>query len=164
MIRYFLASFFIAAAVAIVITPIVRRIALALGIVDKPGGRKVHRSNMPTLGGIAIAAAFFAGMAVAFKAVPGAMEMFSLKFSGLCVGSAIVIILGVVDDINPLKAKLKLVFQILAASVLIGCGFSVQEMTIPFFGKISLGIYGAVFSMLWIVGVTNAINLLDGLD
>ena len=58
MLRYFLASFFVSAAVAIILTPMIRRTALALGIVDKPGGRKVHRNNMPTLGGIAIAAAF----------------------------------------------------------------------------------------------------------
>ncbi len=164
MIRYFLAAFFISAAAAIILTPIIRRMALALGIVDKPGGRKVHRKNMPTLGGIAIAAAFFAGITVAFKAVPGAMSAFSLKFSGLCVGSAIILLLGIVDDIRPLKAKLKLVFQVIAALILIGCGFTVQEVTIPFFGKFSLGISGAVFSMLWIVGIVNAINLLDGLD
>lgn len=164
MIKYFLTSFFIAGAVAIVLTPIVRRVALALGIVDKPGGRKVHRKNMPTLGGIAIAAGFFAGTAVAFKAIPGAMDKFSLKFAGLCVGSAIILLLGIIDDIRPLKAKLKLVVQIVAASVLIGCGFSVGEVTIPFVGKLSLGVSGAVFSMLWIVGITNAINLLDGLD
>ncbi len=164
MLRYFLASFFVSAAVAIILTPMIRRTALALGIVDKPGGRKVHRNNMPTLGGIAIAAAFFASTVVAFKAVPGAMDMFSLKFSGLCVGSAIILILGIIDDIRPLNAKLKLVFQIIAASILIGCGFSVQEVTIPFFGKFSLGISGAVFSMLWIIGIVNAINLLDGLD
>jgi UDP-GlcNAc:undecaprenyl-phosphate/decaprenyl-phosphate GlcNAc-1-phosphate transferase len=164
MVRYFLTTFFVSGAVAIALTPIIRRVALALGIVDKPGGRKVHRNNMPTLGGIAIAAGFFAGLSVAFKAVPGAMYIFSLKFSGLCVGSAIILLLGIIDDIRPLKAKLKLAVQIVAASVLIGCGFSVQEITIPFAGKLSLGISGAVFSMLWIVGITNAINLLDGLD
>lgn len=164
MIRYFLATFFLSGAVAIVLTPIIRKIALALGIVDKPGGRKVHRQNMPTLGGIAIAAGFFAGISVAFKAVPGAMYIFSLKFSGLCVGSAMILLLGIIDDVRPLKAKIKLAVQVIAASVLIGCGFSVQEVTIPFFGKLSLGISGAVFSMLWIIGITNAINLLDGLD
>lgn len=164
MIRYFLTTFFISAAVAIILTPIVRRIALALGVVDKPGGRKVHRQNMPTLGGIAIAAGFFAGIIVAFKAVPGAMYAFSLKFSGLCVGSAIILALGVIDDIRPLRAKPKLFVQIIAASILIACGFTVGEVTIPFLGKVSLGFFGIVFSMLWIVGITNAINLLDGLD
>ncbi len=164
MLRYFLTAFFISGAVAIILTPIIRRGALALGIVDKPGGRKVHRQNMPTLGGIAIAVAFFAGISIAFYAIPGAMDRFSLKFSGLCVGSAMILMLGIIDDIRPLKAKLKLVIQIVAASVLIGCGFTVEEVTIPFMGKFSLGVAGAVFSMLWIVGITNAINLLDGLD
>lgn len=164
MIRYFLTTFFISGAVAIVLTPIIRKIALAFGIVDKPGGRKLHRKNMPTLGGIAIAAGFFAGTVIAFKAVPGAMDKFSLKFSGLCVASALILILGIIDDIRPLKAKIKFFVQIIAASILIACGFVVGEVTVPFVGKISLGFLGIIFSMLWIVGITNAINLLDGLD
>lgn len=164
MIRYFLITFFISGAVAVALTPLVRKIALALGVVDKPGGRKVHRRNMPTLGGIAIAAGFFAGIIVAFKAVPGAMYYFSLKFSGLCVGSAIILVLGVIDDIRPLRAKPKLFVQIIAASILIACGFTVEAVTIPFIGKVSLGFLGIIFSLLWIVGITNAINLLDGLD
>lgn len=164
MLRDFLTTFFVSGAVAIVLTPIIRRVALELGIVDKPGGRKVHRKNMPTLGGLAIAAGFYIGTIVVFHAIPGAMDRFSLKFTGLCIGSAIIIILGIIDDIRPLKAKLKLVVQIIAASVLISTGFIVEEVTIPFFGKIPLGYLGIIFSMLWIVGITNAINLLDGLD
>ena len=164
MLRDFLTTFFIAGAVAIILTPIIRKIALELGIVDKPGGRKVHRQNMPTLGGIAIAAGFFVGTVIIFHAIPGAMERFLVNFNGLCIGSAIVIILGIIDDIKPLKAKLKFVVQIIAASVLIATGFVVEEITIPFFGKVPLGYLGIIFSMLWIVGITNAINLLDGLD
>lgn len=164
MLKNFLAAFMISIITAAIFTPVIRKISLALGIVDKPGGRKVHRQNMPTLGGVAIAAGFFAGIIVAFKAVPGAMYTFSLKFSGLCVGSAIILILGVIDDIRPLRAKPKLFVQIIAASILIACGFTVGEVTIPFLGKVSLGFFGIIFSLLWIVGITNAINLLDGLD
>lgn len=119
---------------------------------------------MPTLGGIAIAFAFFVGTLVAFKAIPAAMEKFLLKFAGLFAGSAIIIALGIIDDITPLKAKLKLVIQIMAASALIATGFTVEEVTIPFLGKFSVGYLGIIFSILWIVGITNAINLLDGLD
>jgi UDP-GlcNAc:undecaprenyl-phosphate/decaprenyl-phosphate GlcNAc-1-phosphate transferase len=164
MLKDFLVTFFIAGAAAIILTPIIRRIALALGVVDKPGARKVHRKNMPTLGGIAIAAGFYAGTIIIFHAIPGAMDRFSLKFTGLYIGSAIIIILGTIDDIRPLRAKLKLAVQIIAAMVLLGTGFVVEELTIPFFGKVPLGYFGIVLSTLWIVGITNAINLLDGLD
>lgn len=164
MLRYFVIIFFVSAGAAVLFTPLVKRIALAAGIVDKPGGRKIHRQNIPLLGGVAIAAAFFAGIAVVFCEVPAVMDRFSLKLSGLCVGGATILLLGIIDDIRPLKAKIKLVIQLAAASVLISCGFSVEAVTIPFFGKLILGISGAVFSMLWIVGITNAINLLDGLD
>jgi len=164
MFKYFLITFSVSTVTALFLTPLVRKAALALGVVDKPGGRKVHRQNMPTLGGVAISAAFFAGAAVVFYLLPGAMEKFSLKFSGLCVGSAMIILLGIADDVRPLKAKFKLIAQIITASVLIGCGYSVEEVTIPFLGKFSLGIFGTIFSIIWIVGMTNAINLLDGLD
>ncbi len=163
-VKYFLLTFFVSAGTAVVLTPIIRRIALTLGVVDKPGGRKIHRNNMPTLGGVAIAAAFFAGIAAAFYAVPGAMDTFSLKFSGFCVAGAMIVILGIIDDVKPLNAKPKFFVQIVAAAVLVACGFIVEEVTIPFFGKLSLGFLGVIFSMLWIVGITNAINLLDGLD
>lgn len=164
MLRDFLATFFISGAVALILTPIVRTIAIALGIVDKPGGRKVHRSNMPTMGGIAIAVAYFAGTLVAFHAVPGAMDRFSLKFAGFSVAAAMIVILGIVDDIRPLRARPKLFVQIIAAAILVACGFVVEEFTIPFIGKVSLGFMGVIFTMIWIVGITNAINLLDGLD
>ncbi len=164
MVRYYLTTFFISAAAAIILTPVVRKAALAFCILDKPGGRKVHRSNMPLLGGIAIAVAFFTGTAVAFYAIPGAMDRFLFKFTGLSVASAIILLLGIIDDIRPLKAKLKFFIQIIAASILISCGFTVEEVTIPFLGKFSLGFLGVIFSMLWVVGMTNAINLLDGLD
>lgn len=165
MVKYLLTAFFISAAVAFTVTPLVRKFALKLGIVDRPGGRKVHRKNMPTLGGIAIAAAFFAGTFVASRVIPRyIIEEFYLNFIGLCIGSAIIIILGMFDDVRPLPAKLKFVIQITAALVLIGCGFRIEQVTIPFIGKFSVGVFGLIFSILWIVGITNAINLLDGLD
>lgn len=164
MLKYILATFFVSAVTVLIATPIVRRLALKFGVVDRPGGRKIHRKNMPTLGGLAIAVGFFAGTAVAFYAIPGAMDRFLLKFAGLCVGSAIIILLGVVDDVKGLKAKFKLSIQIIAAAVLISCGYTVEAVTVPFVGKVYLGVFGAIFSALWIVGITNAINLLDGLD
>lgn len=164
MLRYFLTIFFVSGAMAIILTPIIRKIALELGVVDKPGKRKVHRADMPTLGGIAIAVGFFAGTAVIFMAMPTAMEKFLLKFTGFAVAAAIIILLGIIDDLKPLKAKSKLFVQIIAALILIGCGFVVEKITTPFFGDVSLGYLGIIFSLLWIVGITNAINLLDGLD
>ncbi|KPK41324.1 MAG: hypothetical protein AMJ78_05785 [Omnitrophica WOR_2 bacterium SM23_29] len=164
MLKYYLTTFFVSGAVVIILTPIIRKIALEFGIVDRPGGRKVHRKNMPTLGGIAIAVAFFVGTIVVFRAIPADMEIFLFNFIGLCIGSIIIMTLGIFDDVKPLKAKLKFVIQIVAALVLIGCGFRVEQVTIPFIGKFSLGFLGLFFSILWIVGITNAINLLDGLD
>lgn len=164
MIRDYLATFCVSGAAALVLTPIVRAIAIGLGIVDKPGGRKVHRGNMPTMGGVAIAVAFFAGTLVAFHAIPGAMDRFSLKYAGFCVGASIVVILGVIDDIKPLRARPKLFVQVIAAAVLVACGFVVEEFTVPFVGKVSLGFLGVIFTLIWIIGITNAINLLDGLD
>ncbi|MFA5164587.1 MAG: MraY family glycosyltransferase [Candidatus Omnitrophota bacterium] len=164
MLRGYLATFCVSGAVALVLTPIVRAVAIGLGVVDKPGGRKVHRGNMPTMGGVAIAVAFFAGTLVAFYAIPGAMDRFSLKYAGFCVAAAMIVILGVIDDIKPMRARPKLFVQVIAAAILVACGFVVEEFTIPFVGKVSLGFLGVIFTMIWIIGITNAINLLDGLD
>jgi len=164
MLKYYLTTFFVSGMVAVVFTPILRNIALKFGIMDRPGARKIHRKNMPTMGGIAIAIAFFIALFIIFRSFPVYTKGFSFNFIGLCIGSIIIISLGIIDDIKSLNARLKLTIQIIAALVLIFYGFRVEEVTIPFIGKFSLDIFGPIFSVLWIVGITNAINLLDGLD
>ncbi len=164
MIKFYLITFFVSLATSLALTPLIKKVALRLEIVDKPGRRKVHRQNMPTMGGIAMCLAFFVGALLSFRIAPININEFFVNFIGLCIGSTIIVVVGIVDDIRGLNARFKFLIQIIAAVILIVCGFKVTHITIPFIGKVSVGTLGLFFTVLWIVGMTNAINLLDGLD
>jgi UDP-GlcNAc:undecaprenyl-phosphate GlcNAc-1-phosphate transferase len=82
----------------------------------------------------------------------------------LAIGTGIVFLVGVLDDLVGVSAAKKFVFQLLAAWLLVRVGWSFEVLRLPGLGEIHLGLFGGVVSLLWIVGVTNAINLIDGLD
>ncbi|HBT20887.1 MAG TPA: undecaprenyl-phosphate alpha-N-acetylglucosaminyl 1-phosphate transferase [Peptococcaceae bacterium] len=140
----------------LILTPIVKKIALIVGAVDRPDARKVHNKVMPRLGGVAIYLGFIGALLV-FQPL-GNFE------KGLLVGSTIIVAAGILDDIWGLPPKLKLTAQIAAAAVLVSFGIKVEFVTYPFGGIIPLGIFAVPITILWIIGVTNALNLIDGLD
>ncbi len=158
----YLIIFIAAAATTLLLTPFVRRAALRLGVVDRPGERKIHSSSMPLLGGLAVAAGFAAGCAIAF-AFAGPRE-FNSPFLGLIAGAGIMLVLGIYDDRFGADAKLKLSVQTLAATLVVASGSRIGILTNPFGGHWDLGAFSVPISILWIVGVTNALNLVDGLD
>lgn len=143
---------------ALVFTPLVSKISVFIGAVDKPNNRKIHNSYMPSLGGLSIFAAFLIG------------HMFFYyphkQFNAILMGSIVIIITGIIDDIFELTPKIKLLFQILAAGIVIFYGhLYLSSISIPFIDKnIELSYFGYAFTFLWIIGITNAINLIDGLD
>lgn len=158
--------FVVGALVAAATTPIAARLAHALGAVDKPNERKVNRrQNIPLLGGIAVALGFFTGLSTALLTAADGAE-FRGHLEGQLLGSLILLGLGVVDDRNALSARTKLPFQIAAAAVAIFYGFRVDHLTDP----ISLNVWWFpepvvwLVTGLWIVGITNALNFMDGLD
>lgn len=137
-------------------TPLVRKFAVRIGALDRPNSRKVHRSLMPYLGGIAIYLGF---IAVVLAAIP-----LSKSILGLILGSTIILILGVVDDLKELSPKVKLLGQIAAALLVIPFGIRVDILTNPFNGVLHLGVFSIPVTVFWIIAVTNAVNLIDGLD
>jgi len=162
-----IAPFAVAAAVAAATTPIAARIAHALGAIDKPNERKVNlRQNIPLLGGIAVALGFFTGLATAMVLSPTGGHEYHGHLEGQLIGSLILLGLGVVDDRNALSARTKLPFQIVAAASAIFYGFRIDHLTDP----ISLNVWQFpepvvwIVTGLWIVGITNALNFMDGLD
>ncbi|RKY65838.1 MAG: undecaprenyl/decaprenyl-phosphate alpha-N-acetylglucosaminyl 1-phosphate transferase [Candidatus Latescibacterota bacterium] len=133
-------------------TPIARRVAIALGALDRPGERKVHERPTPLFGGAAVYGAFSAVILLNFS--------FSLELKGVALGSTLVLLLGLVDDLRPLPAWFKLLFQFVAVGILIK--FGVVLNLIP---DGPLGTVGDwVLTALWVLGITNAMNFLDGLD
>lgn len=154
-----------AAAVAALATPVVMRLALAIGAVDRPNERKVsRRDRMPLLGGLAVGAGCGAGILLATLWAGG--PSIWPKAWGFVLGAALLVTVGFVDDRFTLRANVKLLFQVLAALIAIQAGFRVDLFSDPLSVQthvVPLWIMLPV-SVLWIVGVTNAMNLIDGLD
>lgn len=157
--------FIIAFAVSFSITPILIRTVTRRGITARALGQTEPGRNIPLLGGISIFIAFAISTSLAFLLSRGKLlGEYDTHFFGLMLGSFLILCLGIYDDIRGVKAPVKLIFQAIAALILILCGYNLNIITNPFGGQIQIGLWGIPLTILWIVGLTNAINLLDGLD
>ncbi|MGP4068806.1 glycosyltransferase family 4 protein [Halobacillus sp. B29] len=141
---------------SLLITPVVKKVAVAIGATDQPNHRKVHKVVMPRLGGLAIYLSFAGGLLFFFPESRYTWPVF--------IGASIIIATGVLDDLKELSAKVKLGGQILAAIVVVMGGVQVEYINLPFGGEMEFGYLSIPITILWIVGITNAINLIDGLD
>ena len=136
--------------------PYIRKIALHIGAVDMPNARKVHEKPMPRIGGLGIFFGFLVGY-MAFGQPSNIMN-------SILIGSFIIIIVGVIDDIKPLKASTKFVGQIAAAAIVVFYG-NILLSDIDAFGfQIDFGILTYPITMLFILGFVNSMNFIDGLD
>lgn len=154
-----LSSFFIALVVAFVMTPIVRYISLKTGAVAAPGERRVHTRPIPNIGGIAI----YLGVVVALLSTVTNLSS-NRSIWGVLIGGTFITIIGVIDDKVELSPKVKLLGQLIAATILVACGIKIQFVTNPFGGMIYLGFWGVPLTIFWVVSIVNAVNLIDGLD
>ena len=160
--------FSIAFITAFFMTPFVKTIAVKLNAIDVPeDGRRVHKKPIPRLGGLAILIGFLMGL-ICYAVIVGISDttIFNSQILGLILGIIIIEIAGIWDDIKPIRAWTKLLFQIIAAGIVVGFGVRVEFLSNPFAlnGIIDLGIWSIPLTMIWIVGITNAINFIDGLD
>lgn len=150
-----------AAVISFVLTPLVKRFAVRFGFVDIPKDeRRMHRKAIPTIGGVAIFAAF---LLVALW-----MCQMDRQLLGMLAGSLVIVALGIIDDKYDLNAKLKFVVQILAAAIPVSQGCVIRYFSHPFgfLGNtyLNLGVLAVPLTILWIVALTNAVNFIDGLD
>ncbi len=145
-----------AALLAFTMTPIVRVLAFKIGAVDVPtDDRRMHKKPIPRIGGLAIFLAFVITTLAFCEINP---TMLTIWFGGL-----ILVVMGVLDDIFRLNAWIKLIFQIAVAFIAVYQGVTIDFVN--FFGTyIPFGIWSIPITVLWIVGLTNAINIIDGLD
>jgi UDP-GlcNAc:undecaprenyl-phosphate GlcNAc-1-phosphate transferase len=156
----FLDLFLVSFMVTLLLTPVVRKLAFRVGAVDKPNKRKVHRAPVPRIGGVAIFIGFLAALLIA-----GPEQK---VIWGVIAGASILFVAGLFDDLLPkgLKAPVKLAVQVLAAWLVV----HYFEVRIAFFsspvdeGLMPLGWFSEPLSIIWIVGITNTMNLIDGLD
>jgi len=146
-------------------TPPVIRLALRWGALDRPGKGKIHTRVIPRLGGLAVVTAFLAASLLAFLLAPSdPIPCSGRYYLGIILGGAIIVGLGIYDDRKGAKAPVKFVIQIIAALVLVGFGYGIEKVTNPLGGQLSVGWWGVPLIVGWIVLLTNALNLIDGLD
>ena len=161
-------AFVTAILVAAILTPLMRHLSHRWGILDHAlSSRKVHGKPIPRLGGIAIVAAFFAPLiALAFVNSDVGHRFYEDRQHalGLFIGGLIIAVLGVVDDLRGTGAKPKFIVQFGVAALMYWMGFRIDHIANPLGGEISLGYLALPFTMIWIAGVINAMNLIDGLD
>ena len=158
--KSFIVPFIVATLISLGATPIVRQLAFKIGAVDVPkDDRRVHKKAMPLMGGLAIFAAVIISVLIF-------LPLDKTTFS-ILLGGTLIVISGIVDDLKDMSPKVKLLFQILAGVVLIIGGVKVDFITNPFNGESTL-LYlrwlSVPITLFWIVGITNTVNLIDGLD
>lgn len=158
--KSFIVPFIVATLISLGATPIVRQLAFKIGAVDVPkDDRRVHKKAMPLMGGLAIFAAVIISVLIF-------LPLDKTTFS-ILLGGTLIVISGIVDDLKDMSPKVKLLFQILAGVVLIIGGVKVDFITNPFNGESTL-LYlrwlSVPLTLFWIVGITNTVNLIDGLD
>jgi len=147
-------------------TPLVQRIAWALGVVDRPNERKVSvRDQMPLMGGVAVAAGVGAGL-LAVTTILGPDVLPPDRLRGFLFGGGLIMAVGIVDDRFGMGAATKLLGQIAAASIAFHAGFAIESFRFPMSGDSFELQWWVSYSvtLFWIVAVTNAVNLIDGLD
>ena len=173
-------GFIIALLISYLLTPLIQSRAQKLGVLDRPSKRKIHTTPVPRLGGVSIYASIFLTSLVFIAAYwhykISVIGTFSLL--GIFAGGTIIFFLGLLDDIEPLPAMYKLCIQIMAASIAWYLGIRIVHVINPFYhadlGFFSLSVgdqyfhFGRMLSylitLIWIIGITNAVNLVDGMD
>lgn len=149
-------AFVIAFVITFAITPLIKRLAIQIGAVDKPDARKVHHGMMPRLGGLAIFIGYMASVLYTVQDVKSIL--------GLILGSIVLVGVGIWDDVKQIGPKTKLTGQIIAAVIIVLFGNQVEFITNPWGHVWYLGYLGIPLTVFWIVGFTNIVNLIDGLD
>ncbi len=149
-------GFALAMAVVWVLTPTVGEIARRLGILDQPGGRKIHAVPIPRLGGIAI---YFGVI------IPGLLFLSNAgPTRGILLGASLITLVGVLDDLKDVRPVVKFAAQFVVALTVVLFGVGVETFTLPGIGVFVLGWVGIPFSVIWIVAIMNVVNFIDGMD
>lgn len=154
-------AFLMSGILAFILTPVAKRIAHKIGAIDIPKDeRRMHKKPIPRLGGLAV---FFGFLVSVILLVP-----INVELQGILLGAVVIVVLGVIDDSVSLPAIVKLVVQIVAALIVVLHGTRIDVLSnINIFSDqayISLGIWSIPVTVIWIVAITNAVNLIDGLD
>jgi UDP-GlcNAc:undecaprenyl-phosphate/decaprenyl-phosphate GlcNAc-1-phosphate transferase len=149
----------------LVLVPLVSRYAIQAGLYDAPGHRKIHQYPVPRLGGVAIFASFIIGLGVvgAFGHSP-TVFLLGKGNLGLLAGGTLIFLLGLLDDLVNLSPYVKLSGQFIAALVAFGMGVNIDALDLPGSLLLVLNVFSLPVTLMWLVGISNAVNFIDGLD
>ena len=132
--------------------PVVKIIAQRRNIVDTPDNRKIHKTPTALLGGVAVYIAFVSAIIIT--------NSYSLELKGVAIGATIIFIIGLIDDIVTLRARLKIIIQIIAVSIMIYYGVVADFLPNTWWGHF----FEIAITFLWMLGITNSLNFFDGMD
>jgi UDP-GlcNAc:undecaprenyl-phosphate/decaprenyl-phosphate GlcNAc-1-phosphate transferase len=166
-VRTYFAILVLSMAAAFLCTPWVRRLAFGWGAVDFPNARKIHQVPMPRLGGLAVYFGFWfpwIWFYLVNNRVTATFKDYEKMSLALCLGATAMMLVGMWDDLRGLRAMKKLAAQVAIAVGLYCADFRIVRLSNPFGPAWELGWWSLPVSVLWMVGITNAINLLDGID
>lgn len=168
MLIRFIASFIIPVLITLIITPWVIIVAKKIGAVDSPGGRKIHKTETPRLGGLAIFTSIISSVGLVsllFPSLFDGIRAYSQQIMMIGAGMLTIFALGFWDDLKPLKPGIKFGVQFAVAALIYFAGFKISNITNPVgTGMLNVEMIDFPLTLLWIVGITNAFNLIDGLD
>lgn len=165
--QIYLASFVVAAVAGSALTPLARWLSFRWGAVSTPGGRHIHGQAIARLGGLGIFAAVLttATALVTSGFATSLLDPNQLRLGiGLLVGGTVMFTIGLIDDVKTMRALYKLYGQILAASIAWYFGFRVDAIDLPLLPSFTTGVFSLPLTIIWVVGIINAVNLIDGLD
>ena len=162
--KEYMFAFLLATVISVIVTPFVIVLAKRTGAMDKPDARKVHKQPIARIGGVGIYSSFILAMFIVMVTANMTDEVF-FEMIGLIVSGTLMFIVGLIDDYKNLPAKVKLLGQIIAASVLvIAFDVRIDFITDPFGDYIYLEWFAIPATIFWLVGLSNTVNLIDGLD
>ncbi len=161
-IQNLILCFSVAFAISLASTPLVKNLAYKIGAIDVPNDdRRVHKKPIPRLGGLAI----FYGFLISLLCFANPIDE---QLRGIIIGALIIVGVSIIDDVKQLSALIKLGAQLLAAVIAVVHNVRISAISVPSFivdtGIVELGFLSIPITIIWIVAITNAVNLIDGLD
>ena len=164
-IVFFFTPAITAALISYLLAPLAGRFGVRVGAVDLPGPRKIHQRPIPRSGGLAVIASVCVVAAAAYWLVPAARWPMTRRLAvGVGLGLLPIIFVSIWDDIKPLRSGPKFLAHVIGATIAVMWGISLNSDVHLFGHTIAIGMLAAPLSVLWIVGATNAFNIVDGLD
>ncbi len=144
--------------------PLAIRLGHRFQLLDRPGKHKRHKHPVPFLGGLSLFLILWITLGVTLLVFPKIFAFQGESLPFILLGAVMILIVGFIDDVRPLSAWTKLLVEIAIGFLLYVGGVQIDPISVPFVGEVSAGGWSVLITIGWVVGLTNAVNIIDGLD